>query len=96
MGQSQQMKKSRKNQSSAGTTKGVKELFSHIKSILNEDMITKIDAVYAFELSGPEPGVWVVDLKTGAGKAACFFWRIQCTFLQAYHCRLVQINSNLT
>lgn len=42
-------------------------LFEQIKGLLNEDMTGKVGSVYKFELKGSEPGIWLVDIKNGAG-----------------------------
>lgn len=54
----------------SGPTAGVTTLFNHIESILNEELVQKVSAVYAFELTGAEPGVWLLDLQHDAGKMA--------------------------
>lgn len=51
----------------SGPTAGVTTLFNHIESILNEELVQKVSAVYAFELTGAEPGVWLLDLQHDAG-----------------------------
>jgi len=53
--------------SSGGVTE---ELFAKISGVMNADMVKKIQAVYAFKLSGKEEGYWVVDLKNGSGSVS--------------------------
>jgi len=55
---------------SGGGGGGVAGLFQKISSVVNEDMVKSIKAVYLFSLSGDEPGEWVVDLKNGAGSVS--------------------------
>lgn len=42
-------------------------LFSHIEAILDEEMASKIGAIYKFVLSGADEGSWLVDIKNGKG-----------------------------
>jgi len=59
-----------KQKSSASGSGGskVKDIFSKITGIMNEEMTQKIKTIYGFELSGEEPGKWVVDLLNGSGR----------------------------
>lgn len=45
----------------------VDQLFKNITAIINEEIVKKINAVYAFEVKGAEEGRWYLDLKNGAG-----------------------------
>ena len=69
-------KKAAKSQSSSGSSSsagGVDALFSQIGGLLDEEMASKVGAVYRFELNGDAPGNWVVDIKNGAGIALYFY-----------------------
>ena len=70
-----EFKKAAKSQSSSGSSSsagGVDDLFSQIGGLLDEEMASKVGAVYRFELNGDAPGNWVVDIKNGAGIALYF------------------------
>ena len=43
------------------------ELFAMVKSLLNEEIVSKINAVFQFNLSGPNGGNWCIDLRNGNG-----------------------------
>lgn len=52
------------------------ELFAMTKGALNESLVRKIDAVFQFEISGENGGIWCLDLRNGdgyvgKGKAPC-------------------------
>ncbi len=52
------------------------ELFAMLKGLLNEDIVNKVDAVFQFNLSGPDGGSWCLDIRNGngyvgTGKAPC-------------------------
>ncbi len=52
------------------------ELFAMLKGVLNEQIVRKVDAVFQFNLSGPDGGAWCLDLRNGEGfvgigKAPC-------------------------
>lgn len=52
------------------------ELFVMTKTVLTEDMVRKINAVFQFEISGENGGTWCLDLRNGEGyvgkgKAPC-------------------------
>lgn len=53
--------------SSAGSGK-IEGLFSKIEQQLNEDLVKRVNAVYAFDVKGEEAGLWYLDLKNGSGK----------------------------
>merc|ERR1719315_535834 len=55
---------------SAGTSGGnvvVEELFAKIETQLNEELVSKTKAVFAFNVTGDEAGKWFLDMKNGAG-----------------------------
>lgn len=52
---------------SAGGGK-VGALFDKIQSSMNEELVSKTQALYQFSLTGAEAGKWFVDLRTGTGK----------------------------
>ena len=54
--------------SAAPSGNEVQDIFNKITGIINEEMVGKVNSVYAFELSGEHAGQWTVDLKNGAGK----------------------------
>jgi len=43
-------------------------LFLKIEQQLNEDLVQRVNAVYAFNVKGEEAGIWYLDLKNGSGK----------------------------
>jgi len=51
--------------SSAPKGDNIQDIFSKMTAIMNEEMVQKVNTIYAFELS--EAGRYVVDLKNGAG-----------------------------
>lgn len=53
--------------SSAGSGK-IDGLFSKIEQQINEDLVKRVNAVYAFDVKGEEAGLWFIDLKNGSGK----------------------------
>lgn len=53
--------------SSAGSGK-VDGLFAKIEQQLSEDLVKRVNAVYAFNVKGEEAGTWYLDLKNGSGK----------------------------
>lgn len=53
--------------SSAGSGK-IDGLFSKIEQQLDEDLVKRVNAVYAFNVKGDEAGLWYIDLKNGSGK----------------------------
>lgn len=54
--------------SAAGGTGQVDALFSKIEQQLSEDLVKRVNAVYAFNVKGEEAGLWYLDLKNGSGK----------------------------
>jgi putative sterol carrier protein len=46
----------------------VEALFAKIESLLNPEIVAKVNAVYQFNVKGAEAGVWHCDLKNGSGK----------------------------
>lgn len=46
-----------------------REFISVVKTILSESMVSSNGSVYMFQLSGPEGGVFYLDLKNGSGDA---------------------------
>ncbi|XP_068423073.1 hydroxysteroid dehydrogenase-like protein 2 [Clinocottus analis] len=57
--------------SSSSSSSGgpIETTFVAIRGVLNEDVVKLTQAVYQFDLSGPNEGVWFLDLKSGAGQA---------------------------
>lgn len=54
---------------SASTGSGKMDaLFSKIEQQINEDLVKRVMAVYAFDVKGEEAGLWYLDLKNGSGK----------------------------
>jgi len=45
----------------------VQPIFDQLSGLINEDLVKKMKAVYAFDISGNESGKWYLDLKNGAG-----------------------------
>lgn len=59
------------NQSSASGGGGggqIVGLFAKIEQQLNEDLVKRVNAIYAFNVKGEEAGLWYLDLKNGSGK----------------------------
>ena len=56
-----------KNNKSSSSSDGVAVLFNQIESIVTEEMVGDVKAVFKFQLSGSDEGNWLVDLKNGAG-----------------------------
>ena len=42
-------------------------VFQQVKSLLNEEIVNKVQATFLFVADGKDPGVWLLDLKNGAG-----------------------------
>lgn len=55
--------------SADGSKSGVEQVFDAIKAISNEEIVKKVNAVYAFQVKGDGEGTWFLDLKNGAGSA---------------------------
>jgi len=53
--------------SQAAPKEGIAKVFEQITGVVNEEMVGKINAVYAFDIKGKEAGQWYLDLKNGAG-----------------------------
>ncbi|XP_028142544.1 hydroxysteroid dehydrogenase-like protein 2 isoform X1 [Diabrotica virgifera virgifera] len=53
--------------SSAAPTGKIASLFKKIESAISPQTIAKTQAVYAFNVTGEEAGLWYLDLKNGAG-----------------------------
>lgn len=47
----------------------VEQVFKTITAIMNEEIVKKTNAVYAFQVTGAEEGHWYLDLKNGSGSA---------------------------
>lgn len=52
----------------AGGSGQIEGLFSKIEQQLSEDLVKRVNAVYAFNVKGEESGLWYLDLKNGSGK----------------------------
>lgn len=57
--------------SSSSSSSGgpIETTFDAIRGVLNEDVVKLTQAIYQFDLSGQNEGVWFLDLKSGAGRA---------------------------
>jgi len=53
--------------SQAAPKDGVAGVFQKLNPLINDEMVSKIRAVYAFDIKGKETGQWYLDLKNGAG-----------------------------
>merc|ERR1739848_371464 len=53
--------------SQSAPKEGIAAVFEQIGGVVNEEMVGKIKAVYAFDIKGKEAGQWYLDLKNGAG-----------------------------
>ncbi|KAI4456864.1 hydroxysteroid dehydrogenase-like protein 2 [Holotrichia oblita] len=51
----------------AGGSNKVDFLFSVIQKSLNEELVSKTRAMYQFNLTGEDSGIWYLDLKNGSG-----------------------------
>lgn len=56
-----------KSKPSTGDGK-VGALFDKIQSSMNEELVSKTQAMFQFSLTGEEAGKWYVDLRSGTGK----------------------------
>jgi len=45
----------------------VEKIFAAITNNLNEELVKKVQAIYQFNLTGPEERIWFLDLKNGVG-----------------------------
>merc|ERR1712062_867325 len=45
----------------------VQSVFDKMSKLINDEMVGKMKAVYAFDISGSDAGKWYVDLKNGSG-----------------------------
>lgn len=52
----------------ASDDKPIAGLFKKIESRLSENLVSKTNAIYHFEVKGGEAGTWFLDLKSGAGR----------------------------
>lgn len=46
----------------------IPKLFQKIETLLTEELVKKVGAIYQFNVKGNEAGTWHLDLKAGAGK----------------------------
>lgn len=46
---------------------GIEQLFGKIATHINEDLVGKTKAVFAFDVTGDDAGKWFLDLKNGGG-----------------------------
>ncbi|XP_055913567.1 hydroxysteroid dehydrogenase-like protein 2 [Eupeodes corollae] len=46
----------------------IPKLFKKIEGLLSDELVSKTQAIYQFNVEGNEKGVWFLDLKTGSGK----------------------------
>jgi len=53
--------------SESGSGGVVQPVFDKLGTLINEDIVKKIGAVYAFDIKGNESGKWFLDLKNGNG-----------------------------
>ncbi|XP_048758093.2 hydroxysteroid dehydrogenase-like protein 2 isoform X2 [Ostrea edulis] len=53
------------SQSSGG---GPAKTFNAVKGMLNEDLVSSMNGVFQFKLTGADEGMWYMDLKSGSGK----------------------------
>ncbi|XP_063705568.1 hydroxysteroid dehydrogenase-like protein 2 [Culicoides brevitarsis] len=51
----------------AATGGKIEGLFQKIESLMSEEVVKRVNAVYQFNVKGEEAGVWFCDLKNGAG-----------------------------
>ncbi|XP_034662724.1 hydroxysteroid dehydrogenase-like protein 2 [Drosophila subobscura] len=52
----------------AGSDNGkIPQLFQKIESLLSPEIVSKTQAVFQFNISGAEEGIWYLDLKNGTG-----------------------------
>lgn len=55
-------------QASAAGSGKIDGLFAKIEQQLSEDLVKRVNAMYAFNVKGEEAGLWYLDLKNGNGK----------------------------
>ncbi|XP_056288664.1 hydroxysteroid dehydrogenase-like protein 2 [Pseudoliparis swirei] len=55
--------------SSSSSGGPIEATFNVIRGVINEDVVKLTQAIYQFDLSGQNEGVWFLDLKSGAGRA---------------------------
>lgn len=54
-------------ETSESPVEGVAEVFEALKSCCNKEVVQMVNAVFEFQLTGKEPGVWYLDLKDNEG-----------------------------
>jgi len=59
--------KRRDADSQSAPKEGIAGVFQTLGGVINEEMVGKIKAVYAFDIKGNEAGKWYLDLKNGTG-----------------------------
>ncbi|XP_037931397.1 hydroxysteroid dehydrogenase-like protein 2 [Teleopsis dalmanni] len=52
---------------SASSKGKIPQVFEKISTLLSEDIVTKTQAIYQFNIEGDEKGTWYLDLKNGVG-----------------------------
>ncbi|XP_047123228.1 hydroxysteroid dehydrogenase-like protein 2 [Hydra vulgaris] len=57
----------KKKAPSSSSSLSTKSLFNKMQTLINPTIIQDVQAIFKFELSGKEPGTWIVDLKNGSG-----------------------------
>jgi putative sterol carrier protein/NAD(P)-dependent dehydrogenase (short-subunit alcohol dehydrogenase family) len=84
----------------------VTKMFKDVEGVLSEDLVKKVNAVYAFDIKGTEAGTWFIDLKNGAGAvgsgaptsgpADCTFTLSDADFVQMFQGKLKPTNAFMT
>lgn len=56
-----------KTENKSGGGSKITNLFAVIEANLNSELVSKVGAIYQFNVKGEEEGVWFIDLKNGKG-----------------------------
>lgn len=51
----------------SNVTKSAEQVFTSIKSMLNEDLVRRTSGIYSFHITGPNEESWYLDMKSGSG-----------------------------